>query len=252
LIPQRDTIDQGLDEIRTQATAARQTLIESNLRLVVSIARRYQGRGFPLLDLIQDGNTGLMEGVKRFDYRRGFKFSTYATWWIRQAVLRAIADRARMIRLPVHRVDAVRRVERARDRHLMMIGEEAGPAEIGAEVGITAEAAEELMNDAVPVFSLDETIFDDQTGSVGETLVDPAQGDLEEQTVMKVLAEDLGMALADLPERERRLMTLRYGLEDQEPRTLAEVGRVMGISRERARQIAARALRMLRQHHAIA
>ncbi len=252
LSPYAHFIEDRWDLVREQATSARKTLIESNLRLVVSIARKYQGRGFPLLDLIQDGNTGLIEAVKRFDYRRGFKFSTYATWWIRQGVLHAIADRARMIRLPAHRVYAMRRVERARDRHLTLIGEEASPAEIGAEVGLMPEETEELLNDAVSMLSLDEAQFDDQAGSLSDSLPDPDQGDLEDRTVMKVLAADLGAALDRLPDRERRIVILYYGLDGQQPRTLAETGRVLGISRERARQIAGRALRLLRQQSLIA
>jgi RNA polymerase primary sigma factor len=238
--------------VRRRTEAARQQLVESNLRLVVSVARKYLGRGMPLLDLVQEGNTGLMQGVKRFDYRRGRKFSTYAVWWIRQAVLRAVADRGRMIRLPVHRVDAVRRVERARDRHLTLMGEEPTPDEIGAEVGIDAQEAEELLRDAIPVLSLDLPIIEDESGTMADTLGTLEEHDLEERTVTSVMAQHVASAVAALPERERQIIELRYGLAGNEPRTLADVGRSMGISRERARQLEERGLRMLRLQPAFA
>ncbi|MBI4235877.1 MAG: sigma-70 family RNA polymerase sigma factor [Chloroflexi bacterium] len=239
------------DAVRACGRAARDRFIECNLRLVVSIARRYLGRGMPLLDLIQEGNAGLMEAVRRFDYRRGTKFSTYATWWIRQSILRGLADRGRIIRLPVHRMEAVRGVERARQRYLTLVGEEPSPAEIGAEVGITPREAEELMQESAPVISLDAPLLEEESGTVGDSVVDPLQEDLEDRTVTHVLLGVVVTAVAGLPPREHRVLALRYGLLDGEPRTLSEVGRAMGISRERARQIEERALRMLRSQPAL-
>lgn len=245
---QRIALEQ--DTVRARSLEARKRFIECNLRLVVSIARRYIGRGMPLLDLVQDGNAGLIEAARRFDYRRGNKFSTYATWWIRQGILRGIADRGRLIRLPVHRAMAARGVELARQRHLTLVGEEPNPEEISAQMGIAPSMAEELLRDTAPITSLDTPLLEDDAGTMGDLIADPASEDLEERTITAVLLGEMEAALGDLPVREQRVLALRYGLAEDGPHTLSEVGRIMGISRERVRQIEERAIRLLRRRPA--
>ncbi len=239
-------LSKQMEEGGERGLQARQRLAEANLRLVVSIAKRYVGRGMLFLDLIQEGNLGLIKAVEKYDYRKGFKFSTYATWWIRQAITRAIADQARTIRIPVHLVETINRLIRVQRQLLQELGREPTPEEIAKEMDIPVEKVREIQKVSQEPVSLETPIGEEEDSHLGDFIQDENVQVPAEAAAYTLLREQLDEVLGTLTERERQVIRLRFGLDDGRARTLEEVGREFHVTRERIRQIEAKALRKLR------